>query len=273
MPAKEINTAFVKDKGSHKDLADISIEQRLRAIFELQLIDSKIDAIRSTLGELPLEVRDLEDDVTGLETRISNANTDLENLENAMKLKRNDIKDAQELIKKYQGQLAKVKNSREYDSLNKELEYQKLEIQVLEKKIKDLKTSYDAKKTQIEETEGLLKERKNDLKHKQNELNDMIAETKKGEEALMKKSASAQKLIEDRLLAAYKRIRSNARNGLSVVKVQRDACGGCFNKIPPQRQLDIRSRKKIIVCEHCGRILVDPELSDSVESKMSMQED
>lgn len=247
--------------------ADISIEEKLRALYELQEIDSKIDKIRTIRGELPLEVRDLEDAVAGLETRIRNLNDEIKGLEEAIGEKKNAIKDAQASIKKYEGQQGKVRNNREYDSITKEVEFQNLEIQLAEKRIKEYKASIAAKKDLVTQSQADFEERQNDLKHKKEELEDIVGETKKEEEGLLKKSKSAEDVIEDRLLNAYKRIRSNARNGLAVVAVKRDACGGCFNKIPPQRQLDIRMQKKIIVCEHCGRILVDPSVIEEQQQE------
>ena len=239
---------------------ETSVEEKLRALFELQQIDSKIDKIRTVRGELPLEVRDLEDFVAGLETRIGNFTEELKTLEEAIVEKKNVIKEAQALIKKYETQQSKVRNNREYDSLTKEMEFQNLEIQLAEKRIKEYKANIIAKKEIAEQSDEELKSRKKDLKIKKKELEEIVAETEKEEAALLKKSKNSETIIEERLLNAYKRIRSNVMNGLGVVTVERDACGGCFNKIPPQRQLDIRMHKKIIVCEHCGRILVDAEI-------------
>ncbi|MES2591959.1 MAG: C4-type zinc ribbon domain-containing protein [Bacteroidota bacterium] len=239
---------------------EISVEEKLRALFELQQIDSKIDKIRTIRGELPLEVRDLEDLVAGLETRIGNFTEELKTLDETIAEKKNVIKDAQALIKKYETQQGKVRNNREYDSITKEIEFQNLEIQLAEKRIKEYKANIVSKKSIAEESEEELTSRQKDLKIKRKELDEIVAETEKEESALIKKSKSTEAIIEERLLNAYKRIRSNVMNGLGVVTVERDACGGCFNKIPPQRQLDIRTHKKIIVCEHCGRILVDAEI-------------
>ncbi len=239
---------------------EISVEEKLRALYELQQVDSKIDKIRTVRGELPLEVRDLEDMVAGLETRIGNYTEELKNLDESISEKKNVIKDAQALIKKYETQQGKVRNNREYDSITKEIEFQNLEIQLAEKRIKEYKANIIAKKAIAEESELELESRQKDLKIKKKELEEIVAETEKEETALIKKSKSSEGVIEDRLLNAYKRIRANVMNGLGVVTVERDACGGCFNKIPPQRQLDIRTHKKIIVCEHCGRILVDAEI-------------
>ena len=239
---------------------EISVEEKLKALFELQLIDSKIDKIRTVRGELPLEVRDLEDFVAGLETRIGHFDDELKGLEDSITEKKNIIKEAQALIKKYETQQDKVRNNREYDSLTKEAEFQNLEIQLAEKRIKEYKANINSKKEIAEKSEEELTSRKKDLKIKRKELEEIVSETEKEEASLLKKSKNSESIIDDRLLNAYKRIRSNVMNGLGVVTVERDACGGCFNKTPPQRQLDIRMHKKIIVCEHCGRILVDAEI-------------
>jgi predicted nucleic acid-binding Zn-ribbon protein len=239
---------------------EISVEERLRALFSLQLVDSEIDKIKTLRGELPLEVQDLEDEIAGLETRLGNLREEVVNLEKAVSKKNNEIVEAESLIKKYEEQQKNVRNNREFDSLSKEIEYQNLEIELFNKKIKEFTVQMEEKKSTIEESEATLKERTTDLENKKSELDEIIADTQKEEEGLYNKLEKIQEVIEERLLTAYKRIRSNARNGLAVVSVQRDACGGCFNQIPPQRQLDIKSRKKIIVCEYCGRILVDDEI-------------
>ncbi len=236
------------------------VEEKLRALYELQIIDSKIDKIKTVRGELPLEVSDLEDVVAGLETRITKFNAELQAFEDAITEKRNVIKDATALIKKYTTQQGKVRNNREYDSLTKEMEFQNLEIELAEKRIKEFKANIEAKKEIAAISEQELVDRKKDLKIKKKELDEIVEETEKEETSLMKKSKAAEAIIEERLLNAYKRIRSNVMNGLGVVTVERDACGGCFNRIPPQRHLDIKTHKKVIVCEHCGRILVDAEI-------------
>lgn len=239
---------------------ELTIEEKLRALFSLQLVDSEIDKIRTLRGELPLEVQDLEDDVAGLETRIGNLKGELAELEKSMAGKTNEITNSQALIKKYEEQQNNVRNNREYDSLSKEIEFQTLEIELCNKKIREFTAQISDKKEVMAEAQNALDERQRDLDGKKSELDDITRDTQKEEEQLDVKSEDLQTKIEERLLTAYKRIRSNARNGLAVVSVQRDACGGCFNQIPPQRQLDIRSRKKIIVCEYCGRILVDDEI-------------
>jgi uncharacterized protein len=239
---------------------EISVEERLRALYSLQLVDSEIDKIKTLRGELPLEVQDLEDEIAGLETRLSNLREEVVALEKSVQKKNNEITEAEALIKKYGEQQKNVRNNREFDSLSKEIEYQNLEIELFNKKIKEFNAQIEEKKLVISESEAILTDRKSDLDNKRSELDEIISDTQKEEEGLYKKLEKVQAIIEERLLTAYKRIRSNARNGLAVVPVQRDACGGCFNQIPPQRQLDIKSRKKIIVCEYCGRILVDDEI-------------
>ena len=251
---------MAKAKTKSTDKAEVTVEEKLKALYELQQVDSQIDKIRTIRGELPLEVQDLEDETQGLETRTQNLMQELKDMEDQIIEKKNLIKECEALIKKYEAQQNKVRNNREFDSLTKETEFQKLEIQLAEKRIKEYKANIGAKKEIVEQSVALLEERKNDLKHKKAELEDIVAETRKEEERLIKKSKEAEGIIEDRLLTAYKRVRVNARNGLAVVAVERDSCGGCFNKIPPQRQLDIRTHKKVIVCEYCGRILVDAEI-------------
>lgn len=240
-----------------KEKIDASVEGKLRSLYELQLIDSKIDKLRTVRGELPLEVSDLEDIVAGLETRLNNVTEEVQELENQMNEKKQAIKDFQSNIKKYETQQNKVRNNREYDAITKEIEFQNLEIQLAEKRLKEAKAAVTIKSDLLEKSKTEFEERTKDLKAKKGELDEIIAETEKEEKDLLVESEKAAAKIEDRLLNAYKRIRSNTRNGLAVVTVDRDACGGCYNKIPPQRQLDIRTNKKIIVCEHCGRILVD----------------
>lgn len=240
----------------------MTVEEKLQALFRLQSVDSEIDKIKILRGELPLEVQDLEDEVEGLETRIGKLNEEVDELDKAVKTKQNEIIESQALIKKYEDQQNNVRNNREYDSLSKEIEYQTLEIELCEKKIKEFSSMKDDKKEVIDESKKNLEELKGDLENKSSELDSIIEDTRKEEDTLVKDSEKISDSIEDRLLSAYRRIRQNARNGLAVVPVQRDACGGCFNQIPPQRQLDIKSRKKIIVCEYCGRILVDDDILD-----------
>ena len=258
-----VTTTSAMDKTAEDSLESV-VRKKLTSLYTLQLIDSHIDKIRIIRGELPLEVQDLEDEVEGLETRVSKYKQELSDLEMEITQKANSIKDSQELVKKYEAQQMNVRNNREYDSLNKEIEYQSLEIQLAEKKIKEITAAIENKKQMVETAVAELDERKNDLEVKNSELKDIVEETRKEEEQLNEKSIKQEENIDDRLLSAYKRIRENARNGLAVVPVERDACGGCFNKIPPQRQLDIRLNKKIIVCEYCGRILVDTEIVENI---------
>ncbi|MFM6953449.1 MAG: zinc ribbon domain-containing protein [Sphingobacteriaceae bacterium] len=238
-----------------------TVEQKLQALYELQSIHTQIDKIRQIRGELPVEVADLEDDVAGLETRIQKIKTELDDLEDAIVTRKNTIKEAGAAIKKYEAQLNDVKNNREYEAISKEVEIQGLDIQVSEKKIKEFGFEIVTKTEVYEKALADLEGRKKDLETKQAELAVITSETQKEEEDLSKKAAKAETQIEERLLFAYHRLRGNAKNGLAVVTIQRDSCSGCFNQIPPQRQSDIRQRKKIIVCEHCGRILVDEELA------------
>ena len=240
-----------------KEKIDSSVEGKLKSLYQLQLIDSKIDRLRTIRGELPLEVSDLEDTVAGLETRLTNVTEEVNELNTQISEKKQAIKDFQANIKKYESQQGKVRNNREYDAITKEIEFQNLEIQLAEKRMKEASANLVLKDELLEKSSVEFEERSKDLKVKKAELDEIIAETEKEEKDLLVESDNAASGIEDRLLNAYKRIRSNTRNGLAVVAVERDACGGCYNKIPPQRQLDIRTNKKIIVCEHCGRVLVD----------------
>ena len=243
-----------------------TVEEKLKALYELQTIHTKIDRIRQVRGELPMEVADLEDDVAGLETRIQKIKNELDDSEDDIVTRKNLIKDAQANIKKYETQLGEVKNNREYDAISKEIEIQGLDIQVSEKKIREF--GYEiATKTQVyEKALGELDARKADLEAKRDELDTISSETEKEENELSVQAEKAGKNIEERLLIAYNRLRKNAKNGLAVVTIQRDSCSGCFNQIPPQRQSDIRQRKKIIVCEHCGRILIDEMMAMEAEA-------
>jgi len=248
------------NKATIKEKIDASVEGKLRSLYELQLIDSKVDRLRIIRGELPLEVEDLADTVAQLETRFENYSKESADLETQVAEKTQAIKDHKANIKKYEGQLGKVKNNREYDAITKEVEFQNLEIQLCEKRVKEYKALIAQKEEFLLSAEKDLKDKKKDLKAKKAELEEIIEETEKEEQDLIKKSAKKSKETEARLLNAYTRVRGNMINGLAVVPVERDACGGCFSKIPPQRQLDIKTHKKVIVCEHCGRILVDPDL-------------
>jgi len=239
------------------EVAEMTVTEKLNALYDLQLVDTAIDKIKILRGELPLEVQDLEDEIEGLQTRVSKYDDDIASLDKFINAKKQEISNAQDLIKKYAEQQNNVRNNREYDSLSKEIEFQTLEIELSEKRIREFTLQIDEKRSVIGESVEVLEGRKLDLENKKKELDEIISETKKEEEVMEKRSADLEAIIEDRLISAYKKIRINARNGLAVVPVERDACGGCFNKIPPQRQLDIASRKKIIVCEYCGRILVD----------------
>ncbi|MES2799351.1 MAG: C4-type zinc ribbon domain-containing protein [Bacteroidota bacterium] len=235
---------------------EVTVADKLDALYHLQQIDSDIDRIRTIRGELPLEVQDLEDELLGLETRISKIQDEINELETEVTDRKNASKDSEAAIAKYKEQQNNVRNNREFESIAKEIEFQELEIRLHEKKSKEVKIKIEGKKEILAEAKERLDFRAGDLKTKKSELDEIIAETQKDEDDLMKKSEAQKKKIDERLLSAYARLRGNSKNGLSVVQVQRDACGGCFNKIPPQRQLDIQSKKKILVCEHCGRILV-----------------
>jgi len=261
-----VKPVAVKKAKTEED-EEITIEQKLIALYSLQQIDSQIDKIRIVRGELPLEVQDLEDEIAGLETRISNYMEEVDSLKKQVADKKNSIKESETMIKKYEQQQNEVRNNREYDSLSKEIEFQTLEIQLSEKRIKEFSFKLETITEEIDKSKEVLEERRNDLIEKKGELNDIISDTEKDENDLMAKSSENQKFIEDRLLNAYQRIRKNARNGLAVVHIERDACGGCFNKIPPQSQLDIRMHKKIIVCEYCGRIIVDEAISGLVSKE------
>ncbi|MFN5032647.1 MAG: zinc ribbon domain-containing protein [Flavobacteriia bacterium] len=238
---------------------EVTVAEKLDALFELQKIDSEIDRIRTIRGELPLEVQDLEDELEGLETRINKIQEETKELENEVLDRKNATKDSETAISKYKEQQNNVRNNREYESLAKEIEFQELEIKLHEKKSKEAKFKIDSKKELLTEAKERFEFRQSDLKTKKAELDEIVGETQKEEDDLLKKSEAAKKKIDDRLVFAYNRLRDNAKNGLAVVVVDRDACGGCFNKIPPQRQLDITSKKKVIVCEHCGRVLVPSE--------------
>jgi len=245
-----------------------TVEDKLRALYDLQLIDSRVDEIRNVRGELPLEVQDLEDEVLGLKTRMDKLKTDLETVNFEITAKKNLIDESKALMKKYSEQQKNVRNSREFNSLSKEVEFQELEIQLAEKNIKEFKAQIEQKKEVIATTKEKLSERESHLKHKKGELDAILAETEKEEKALLKKSEEYEDKIEDRLIKAYKRIRHNVKNGLAVVPVERGASGGSFFTIPPQVQVEIASRKKIITDEHSGRILVDPLLAEEEQDRM-----
>ncbi len=241
---------------------DYSMQEKILALYELQKIDSKIDEINKVKGELPLEVQDLEDEMAGMKTRIEHINAEIEELNTLSKQRKREVDQAKIMIGNYKEQQNNVRNNREFDAITKEIEYQELEIELAEKRLKEYAAGVKVKKAQLEETEALLKERTADLGAKKAELEGIEAETAPLVAEYSVQADGVKEKIDERLLAAYERIRRNVRNGLAVVTVKRDACGGCFNRIPPQRQVDIRQGKKIIICEYCGRILVaDPEES------------
>ena len=251
-------------KEAKKDPSEFSVEEKLKALYQLQSMLSEIDKIKTLRGELPLEVQDLEDEVAGLGTRIEKIQNEIAELKTNVVNKKIEIEAAKVSVEKYKSQQENVRNNREYDVLSKEIEFQTLEIELCEKRIREALAAEKAKNEEMERSTEALEERQKDLEAKKAELDEIVSETKQEEEKLREKAKALETTIEPRLLQAFKRIRKNSRNGLGVVYVQRDACGGCFNKIPPQKQLDIRSRKKIIVCEYCGRIMVDPELAGVV---------
>ena len=259
-------------KESKKDPQEYTVEEKLKSLYQLQLIFSEIDRIKTLRGELPLEVQDLEDEVAGLRTRIGNISGSIEEIKGEEAKRRNKIEEAKAMIAKYIEDQNNVRNNREYDLLAKEIEFQSLEVEFCEKKLRQYAGDLKAKNEEIERTNAQLEERLAALEDKKNELEEIVAETKEEEEKLRDRAKVLEGSIEPRLLQSFKRIRKNTRNGLGVVYVQRDACGGCFNKIPAQRQLDVKMRKKIIVCEYCGRILVDPELAGVKETTVQAPE-
>ena len=249
-------------------IKELNVEDKLRALYALQLVDSKIDEIRNVRGELPLEVEDLEDEVAGLSTRLEKLKSDLETIDEQIKVKKNAIDEHKAAIKKYLEQQKNVRNNREFNSLTKEVEFQELEIQLAEKHIKEMKASIEHKKEVVAQTKEKLDGKQNHLKHKKAELSDIMAETEKEENFLSAKSEELRGQIEERLIAAYDRIRNSVRNGLAVVSIERGASAGSFFTIPPQTQMEIAARKKIITDEHSGRILVDGVLADEEKEKM-----
>ena len=244
-----------------KDPTDLSVEEKLKTLYQMQTALSAIDEKRTLRGELPQEVDDLEDEIEGLNTRIQRIQTDIDEFQKAVAQKKGEIAEAEASVARYKAQLEDVKNNREYDTLSKEIEFQSLEIELCNKKIREAQARISEKSQELEQNKQLIDERRGDLDLKKSELDEIMEETRAEEEKLKEKVKELEAKIEPRLLASFKRIRKNARNGLGIVYVQRDACGGCFNKIPPQRQLDIKMHKKIIVCEYCGRIMLDPELA------------
>ena len=244
-----------------KDPTDLSVEEKLQTLYQLQTTLSAIDEKRALRGELPLEVQDLEDEIEGLNIRIAKIENEIEEFQNAVAQKKGEIEQAQESVERYKRQLDDVKNNREYDTLTKEIEFQSLEIELCNKKIREALAKVDDKKRELAHTHDMMDDRQSALEEKKNELDEIMQETREEEEKLKLIAKDLETKIEPRLLSSFKRIRKNARNGLGIVYVQRDACGGCFNKIPPQRQLDIKMHKKVIVCEYCGRSMIDPELA------------
>jgi predicted nucleic acid-binding Zn-ribbon protein len=246
--------------------AEISIEQKLKALYKLQLIDSKINKLTAIRGELPIEVSDLEDEIVGQETRLKNLLEEVKKMEESISANKGKITDAKALVKKYEKQLDNVKNNREFDALNKEIEIQGLEQQALEKRIKNIQFDIDQKKLSIDTLKAEADGRIADLKNKKAELDNIVAETQKEEDELMKVRASAVKVSDERLVHSYDRIRKSVKNGIGVATIERESCSGCYAGIPPQRQSDIKQRKKIIVCENCGRVLTDALLAEEVSA-------
>ena len=255
-----------------KDPTDLSVEEKLKTLYQLQTALSSIDEKRALRGELPLEVQDLEDEIEGLTTRVEKIKNEIDEFQRAITMKNGEITEAKASVERYQSQLNEVKNNREYDTLSKEIEFQTLEIELCNKKIREANARIAEKREELAVNEELIKEREGDLEVKKSELEEIMTETRAEEDKLKEKVKDVEAKIENRLLTSFKRIRKNARNGLGIVYVQRDACGGCFNKIPPQRQLDIKMHKKIIVCEYCGRIMIDPELAGVKIDKMTGEE-
>lgn len=244
-----------------KDPTDMPVEERLKTLYQLQTTLSGIDEKRALRGELPLEVQDLEDEIEGLTIRVEKIENEIKEFEQAISQKKGDIETAKASVERYKAQLNDVKNNREYDTLTKEIEFQSLEKELCNKKIREAQFCIEEKKNELAQSHEIIEDRQQALEVKKNELDEIMQETREEEEKLKAKVKDLESKIEPRLLTSFKRIRKNARNGLGIVYVQRDACGGCFNKIPPQRQLDIKMHKKVIVCEYCGRIMIDPELA------------
>jgi hypothetical protein len=255
-----------------KDPTDLSVEEKLKTLFQLQTALSSIDEKRALRGELPLEVQDLEDEIEGLNTRVEKIQNEISEFQRAIVQKKGEIVTAEASVNRYKSQLDEVKNNREFDTLSKEIEYQSLEIELCNKKIREAENRIQEKNDELATCNVTIQERQEDLDIKKSELDEIIAETRAEEDKLKEKVKDLESKIEPRLLTSFKRIRKNARNGLGIVYVQRDACGGCFNKIPPQRQLDIKMHKKIIVCEYCGRIMIDPELAGVKIDKVTGEE-
>ena len=246
---------------ARKDPKDMTVEEKLKTLFQLQTTLSHIDEKRAVRGELPLEVEDLENELEGLSVRMDKLNKEIKDLKDAISKRTADIEEAKASVERYRQQLNEVKNNREYDTLTKEIEFQELEIELCGKKIREAEQRILDRQADKEKVDMLIEDRERDLDDKRSELDEIMLETREEEDLLKIKAKDLELKIETRLLQSFKRIRKNARNGLGIVYVNRDACGGCFNQIPPQRQLDVKMHKKIIVCEHCGRILIDPELA------------
>lgn len=245
-----------------KDSTEGLVEEKLTNLYQLQLTLSAIDEKRALRGELPLEVQDLEDEIAGLKTRTERIEKDIEDFQNAVTARKADIKEAEESVERYKAQLGDVRNNREYDTLQKEIEFQELEIELCNKKIKEAAVKVEEKKHELATTQHLVADKESALEEKKSELDEIMQETCEEEERLTAQAEELEAKIDPSLLYSFKKIRENERNGLGIVYVQRNACGGCFNKIPPQRKLDIKMHKKIIVCEYCGRIMIDPELAN-----------
>ena len=254
-------------KASKATSAELKVEDKLKALYELQTVDNEIFKIHTLRGELPLEVQDLEDELAGLDTRIKKLEEDIDNLNKEVSHKKNEIANSQELIKKYNDQQMNVRNNREYESISKEIEFQTLEIELAEKRIKEYSAAIVQKQESIDKSKHAYEERMKDLDAKKAELGKIIDETAKEEKKLEKRASDISEKIEERLFTAYERIKNNTTNRIAVATVERDACSGCFNRIPPQRQVDIQNRKKLIVCEYCGRILVDANIGDDIKSE------
>lgn len=250
------------------DTQELTVEEKLRALYTLQTIDSKTDEIHRLCGELPLEVQDLEDEIEGLNTRIEKTNDEIASLDADIARMKNEILQAKDQIEKYKEQQNDIRNSRQFDSINKEIEFQQLEIDLRDKKIRETNAQLISKKHTLADSQTRHADRTKDLEQKKNELESIVASTQKEEEDLKAKRVEYAQKVEDRLLKAYDRIRSGAKNGLAIVPVWRDACGGCYNKIPPQRQLDVASHQKVIVCEYCGRILIDVNMANEIKESM-----
>ena len=255
-----------------KDPTDLSVEEKLKTLFQLQTALSAIDEKKALRGELPLEVEDLEAEIEGLNTRVERIQAEIQDFERAISQKKAEIIEAQNSVDRYKQQLNDVRNNREYDTLSKEIEFQSLEIELCNKKINEAQRRIAEKQEELQVNQNVVDDKQADLDMKRGELDEIMEETRSEEEKLKEKAHELEAKIEPRLLTSFKRIRKNARNGLGIVYVQRDACGGCFNKIPPQRQLDIKMHKKVIVCEYCGRILIDPELAGIKTEKPDVEE-